>query len=235
MAPISSAFSLICIIAASSACSQTHPPGKFSMAFTSIPTSPTKASSSCESAPVREVQAGLDQARSRAPDAPAIRRLLFPAEVDPNDRQQNLARDFCPKSISSFASVEKCSVTNCTDRMNFPAVTEPIENRHGIQQETRESQQYLKDSRRNTGKRSFNLKKIFAFEDYMNSTQAWTSSCATLLLSLHARAQLRISEFKDTRTVKAFVEDLPKIARRIAPSTPTRFERVEVLAESKYL
>ena len=176
------------------------------MAFASIPTSPTKGIASRDPSTLRELLPSQDQPRSRAAEtAPAIRRLLFPADTETSERPNH---DICGKVMTS---------TSCLEN-NF-TIHEVVASQVGS------DSNFDNNLGRDAPKRGFDfkLKKVFAYDDYLNSTQAWTASCATALLSLHARAQLRVNEFKDMRTVKALVEDLPKFARRVAPSTPTRF------------
>jgi hypothetical protein len=194
------------------AASQQNPPGRSSMAFANMPTSPTKSAASKESAISKESMSTQEQPRSRAAEAPAIRRLLFPAESEPNERLKNFNCDPNGKVMSN--NLESSNSTRTTTE-TFSSAPQTDHDHCG------------EILNQDSSKRGFDFrwKRVFAYDEYLNSTQAWTASWSTVVLSLHARAQLRINELKDARTVKALVEDLPKFARRVAPSTPTRSKR----------
>ncbi len=170
-----------------------------------------------------------EQIRSRTTEPPAIRRLLFPSEPEVQDA--SYFRDFSGAGQLSQTDINleinSTISSNPSSLQGNPSPIHPTsKSDKGHDPTKREGS--VKQQRQVKGK----SRRMLAFEDYVNATQAWTSSCTTILLALHARAQTRIEEFQNTRAVKALVEDLPKFARRVAPSTPTRLLAVENLIAS---
>ena len=185
-------------------------------AFATMPTSPTKG------AVQKDTQIVQEQIRSRTTEAPAIRRLLFPSEPEVQDT--SYFRDFSGTGQPQTDIKLEMNSTSSNPSLlqGSPSQIHPpckIDKVQDLMKQEGSVKQQKKDKRKS--------RKMLAFEDCVNATQAWTSSCTTILLALHARAQTRIEEFQNTRAVKALVEDLPRFARRVAPSTPTRLRTVE--------